>query len=278
MKMKHWIAVILILLSTTFSIAQKKEKIKGSKTVTTKVKEISNFNNLEVSDNIEVFLEKGEFSVLKIEADDNLQDQIAVTTVGSTLQLQTIKNITRFTKLIVRITYNSEINSITAKNDAIINAIQEIHSDKLSIQSLDESKLYLNIVSNNFDLQTAQKSTVELNLKGENTKIVMSDNSELKALIKSTGLAFDMYQKTKAKIEGNSDSATIRLDNDSKLTAEKLQVKNINLMVEQGSDCSLNAEKEIVISASGKSQIQLYGSPKIELNRFDDEAKLLKKK
>ena len=278
MKMKQSIVLILILLSTTFSIAQKKEKIKGSKTVTTKVKEISNFSALEVSDNIEVFLEKGEFSVLKIETDDNLQDQIAFTTVGSTLQLQTIKNITRFTKLIVRITYSNEINSITTKDDATVNAIQEIHSDNLSIKSFDNSKLFLNIVSNNFDLQTAQKSTIELNLKGENTKIVMSDNSGLKALIKGNGLALDMYQKSKAKIEGNSDSGTIRLDNDSKLTAEKLQIKNINLLVEQGADCSLNAEKEIVISASGKSQIQLYGTPKIDLRRFDDEAKLLKKK
>ncbi|MDG2433709.1 DUF2807 domain-containing protein [Flavobacterium sp.] len=276
--MKHSIAVILILLSTTFSIAQKKEKIKGSKTVTTKVKEISNFTNLEVSDNIEVFLEKGEFSVLKIEADDNLQDQIAVTTVGSTLQLQTVKNITRFTKLIVRITYTNEINSITVKNDAIVNAIQEIHSDNLSIKSFDDSKLFLNIVSNNFNLETAQKSTIELNLKGENAKIVMSDNSELKALIKGTDFACDMYQKSKAKIEGNSDTGTIRIDNDSKLTAEKLQIKSINLVAEQGSEGSINAEKEIVISASERAEIQLYGSPKITLKRFDDEAKLLKKK
>ena len=40
MKMKHSIAVILILLATSFAVAQKKEKIKGSKIVTTIVKEI----------------------------------------------------------------------------------------------------------------------------------------------------------------------------------------------------------------------------------------------
>ena len=276
--MKQSIALLLILLCTTFAVAQKKEKIKGSKVVTNKVKEISDFNTLEVSDNIEVIFEKGEIPVVKIETDDNLQDQIAVTSVGSTLKLHTLKEITRFTKLIVRITYTSEINSITTKDDAIVNAIQEIHSDNLSIKSFDSSKLFLNIVSKNFNLQTAQKSTIELNLKGENAKIVMSDNSELKALIKGTDFACDMYQKAKAKIEGNADSGAIRLDNNAILTAAKLQIKSITLVAEQGSEGSVNAEKEIVISASEKSEIQLYGSPKITLQRFDDEAKLLKKK
>ena len=276
--MKQSIALLLILLCTTFAVAQKKEKIKGSKVVTNKVKEISDFNTLEVSDNIEVIFEKGEIPVVKIETDDNLQDQIAVTSVGSTLKLHTLKEITRFTKLIVRITYTNEINSITTKDDAIVNAIQEIHSDNLSIKSFDSSKLFLNIVSKNFNLQTAQKSTIELNLKGENAKIVMSDNSELKALIKGTDFACDMYQKAKAKIEGNADSGAIRLDNNAILTAAKLQIKSITLVAEQGSEGSVNAEKEIVISASEKSEIQLYGSPKITLQRFDDEAKLLKKK
>jgi hypothetical protein len=276
--MKQSIALILILVSTTFAVAQKKEKIKGSKVVTNEVKEISNFSNLEVSDNIEVFLEKGETSSLKIEADDNLQDVIAATTIGTVLQLRTTKTVTRFKKLIVRITYADPIKSITTNNDAIVNAIQEIHSDSLTIKSFDDSKLFLNIVANNFTLQTDKKSSIELNLKGEIAKIVMSENSQLKSLVKVTDFTCDMYQKSAAKIEGNADIGMIRLDNDSKLIAEKLQIKSITMIAEQAAEGIVNAEKDIVISASEKSEIQLYGSPKIELKRFDDEAKLLKKK
>jgi hypothetical protein len=93
-----------------------------------------------------------------------------------------------------------------------------------------------------------------------------------------TDFTCDMYQKSTAKIEGNADTGTIRLDNDSKLTAEKLQIKSLTTIAEQSAKGSINAEKEIVISASEKSEIELYGSPKITLQRFDDEAKLLKKK
>jgi hypothetical protein len=276
--MKQLIALLLVLVCTQFAAAQKKEKIKGSKIVTNKVKEISNFNTLEVNDNIEVFLEKGEFSVVKIEADDNLQDVIAIKNIGNVLQLQTTKTVTRFKKLIVRITYANQIKSITTKNDAIVNAIQEIHSDTLTIKSFDDSKLFLNVVASNFTLQSDQKSSIELNLKGETAKIVMSENSQLKSLVKVTDFSCDLYQKSTAKIEGNADTATIRLDNDSKLTAEKLQIKSLTTIAEQSAKGSVNAEKDIIISVSEKSEIELYGSPKIELKRFDDEAKLLKKK
>jgi hypothetical protein len=186
--MKQSIAIILILLSTTFVVAQKKEKIKGSKVVTTKLRDISNFNNLEVSGNIEVFFEKGETSNLKIEADDNLHAFIEVTSFDNTLQLRTTKQITRFSKLVVRITYANDIKSIITKDDAIVNAIQEITSDDIVIKSLDNSKLFMNVNARNFVLQADNKSNIELNLKGETAKIIMSENARMKALVNVTDL------------------------------------------------------------------------------------------
>ncbi|MFB0911103.1 MAG: DUF2807 domain-containing protein, partial [Flavobacterium sp.] len=59
-KIKKYTVIILIALSSTLAFAQKKEKIKGSKTVTTELRETGNFEVLEVEDNLEVYLEKGQ--------------------------------------------------------------------------------------------------------------------------------------------------------------------------------------------------------------------------
>ena len=48
--------LLVALLVTSLSISQKKEKIKGSKIVTVAVKELNNFENIEVGDNFEVLL------------------------------------------------------------------------------------------------------------------------------------------------------------------------------------------------------------------------------
>jgi len=275
--MKKNTVLILLLLVSSFALAQKSEKIKGSKTVTIEQKEIGNFNALEVSDNIEVYLDRGEKCELKIEADDNLHSIINIDLTANTLRINTSKTATNHKKLIVRVTYTKELKMITAKNEAIINAIQEIQLDNITFKTYDNSKLNLNVNSKNFILQSDNNSKTELNLKSENATIELSKNSNLKALVSAVELKCDLYQKSKATIEGDVTNANIRLDNNALFTANNLVIKNAELLAENYSNCSINVNTNISIDASGNSDIKLYGDQKIEMKRLADNATLSKK-
>ena len=275
--MKKCTALLLVLLVSTLALAQKNEKIKGSKTVTIEQKEIGDFNALEVSDNIEVYLDRGEKCELKIEADDNLHDIITLDLSSKTLRINTSKTATNYKKLIVRVTYTKELKSITAKNDAVIYAIQEIQLDDIAFESYDNSVLNLNVNSGNFSLKASDKSKTELNLKSEKAAIELSKNASLKALISALELKCDLYQKSKAVLEGDVANANIRLDNNASFTANNLVLTNAELLAESYSNCSLNVNANISIDASGHSEIQLYGDQKIEIKRLADNAVLSKK-
>ena len=93
--MKKFI-LLAFIISSAISFAQSKEKIKGTKTVTIAPREVKNFENLEVEDNIEIFLVKGETNALEIEADENLHEVIASDLNGGTLRLTTTKNVTSY--------------------------------------------------------------------------------------------------------------------------------------------------------------------------------------
>ena len=54
--MKKHITIFLLILSTTVMLAQKKEKIKGSKKVTTEKREIVPFTTLEIEDKLNELL------------------------------------------------------------------------------------------------------------------------------------------------------------------------------------------------------------------------------
>ncbi len=196
---------------------------------------------------------------------------------GNTLRINTLKEATSYKKLIVRITYTNDLKRITSKNEAIINGIEEIKLDDISLKSFDTSKLNMNVDSKNFVLEADDKSKIELNLKSENTTFSLSKNSTLKALITSTNLKCDLYQKTKAILEGEVPNAVIRLDNNSEFTGNKLLIKNAELIAEGYSKCSINVNTNITIDASGNSEIKIYGTPKIDLKRFADSATLIKK-
>ncbi len=277
MTMKKHTAILLLLLSTTLLFAQKKEKIKGSKTVTVEQRKVGDFESLTVEDNLEVYLERGERTELKIEADENLHDIISLDLSDNLLRIYTTKQATNYKKLIVRVTYTNDLNMVTSKNETTVNAIQEILVNDLTFKAHDASKLFLNVNAKNFVLQSDDKSKTELNLKSENTTIELSKNASLKALVTTTDLKVDMYQKSDATIEGDAANAIIRLDNNSSLTGNKLTIKNVDVTTESYSNCSVNAVTTVIIDAANKSEIQLVGAPKIEIRKFADEAKLIKK-
>jgi len=275
-KMKKYSVLILLLFVTTL-LAQKKEKIKGSKIVTIEQKEIGDFETIEISDNLEVYLDRGEKCELKIEADDNLHDVIKIDLTAKTLRINASKTATNYKKLIVRITYTKELKRIISKDEAIINAIQEIQLNDISIQSFDNSKLFLNVNTKNFDLQSDHNSKVELNLKSEKATIELSKNTTLKALINTTDLKCDMYQKAIANLEGDVTNANIRLDNNAKFSGSNLVIMNAQLVAESYSNCSVNVNTAIIVDAAENAEIELYGDQKIEMKRFADNAVLSKK-
>lgn len=275
--MKKNTALLLLLLVTTLTFAQRREKIKGSKIVTTSIKEVGEFDGIEADDNLEVYLEKGEKNEIKIEADDNLHDIIGMDLRDKVLRLYTSKESTIFKKLTVHVTYTSSFKTVIAKNDAIVYAIQELQLENITFNSFDYSKLFLNVNSKKFSLYADDKSRTELNLKSQDATLQLSKNSSIKTLVSAIKFKCDLYQKAVATIEGIAEKATIRLDNNTVFTGTKFTLKDANLTTEGSAVASVLSETTISIAAGDKSEISLLGNPKIELTRFSEEAKLIKK-
>lgn len=277
MKPRLFTSLIMLLLSTTFVFSQKAGKIKGSKVVTSLIQQVKPFTMIEVEDNIEIYLEKGEKSEIKIEADDNLHEVISLKVENNILLISTSKEVQGFKKLSVKVTYTKDLNLITTKDESVVNAIQEITLDTITFKSLDKSKLFLNVNAANFNLLADDKSKIELNLKSETAFVELSKNSSLKALINSVELKCDLYQKAIAVIEGDSESTIARIDNSAELKARNFNSKTTDLTIEGKANCDILVENNCTLNASDNAEINLYGNPKIEIGRFSGEAKLLKK-
>lgn len=267
----------IALLFTLYGTAQKKETLKGSKIVTIEQKAVEAFTALEVHDDLEISLVKGDKNGVEIEADDNLHEALGITYNGTTVILSMSKNISGFKKFSVRVTYTDAFRSVMAKDKSVINALEEIKLDDIRFNSFDNAKLNLNLAPKSFSIAADDRSQVQLNAKSESGSLVVSKNATVKALIAATQLKCDLYQKAEADIEGDVIDMTLRLDNNAGFVGKKLTAKNINLVAEGYVSCDIWADTMIAIEASGDSEIRLYGDPKIDLKKFSDSAKLLKK-
>ncbi|MGL2967033.1 GIN domain-containing protein [Flavobacterium sp. XGLA_31] len=272
------IILVSFLCIAAASFAQKKEKVKGSKIVKLEQKQIDSFESLEVEDNLEVFLVKGNECALEIEADDNLIEFVDYKLAGNNLRISTSKDLTSYKKLSVRVTYTDKFNMVIAKDETNVTALSDVTLDDITFKSFDYAKLFLNAKTKNFTLMANDKSKVELNLKSQKTAIDISKSAYVKALISSGEMKFDMYQKSSAEIEGDIIDLKLRLDNNTDFTGKKLTAKNATLETAGYSKSSINISNIATIDASGNCEVEIYGEPvKYEVKRFADNAQLQKK-
>jgi len=275
--MKKLALLFTVVLLTSISYGQKREKVKGSKIVTIEKKEIGNFENLEIEDNLEILLIKSDKCSLEIEADDNLHSEININTNGSTLRLTTLKDVGGFKKFLVKVFYNNDFKLLLAKHESIITATSDVELDNFTIKSFDYSKIFMNGKIKTFTIMQNDKSKSELNLKAEMVTIELSKNAQLKALIASNQLKADLYQKSSAVVEGDVIDLKLRLDNSSEFTGMNLISKSAELIAEANTTTKINVVTNATIEASGKSEIQFYGDAKIELKKFTENTVIMKK-
>lgn len=275
--MKKTTFLLAILLSSSVAFSQLKEKLKGSKIVTIEQKKTESFDAIEILDDLEIILIKGDKNGVEIEADDNLHEALGIQMNGNTLVLSKAKDISGFKKFSIRVIYTESFKSVVVKDKAKITALEEIKLNEINFKSLNNSKLYLNLSVKSFSISADDKSHIEMNAKAESGNIILSKNSDMKALISSSDLKCDLYQKAIAEIEGDVINMKLRLDNNSKFNGKKLNNKNAILNAEAYTNCNILAESTIGIEASGSTEIELYGNPKVDLKRFSDNAIIYKK-
>jgi hypothetical protein len=275
--MRKIIVLGLLFLSLT-SFGQKKERVKGSKIVKLEQKQVDSFESLEVEDNLEVFLVQGKECALEIEADDNLIEFVEYKLAGNNLRISTSKDLSSYKKLSVRVTYTDSFKMVIAKDETNVTALSDVTLNDITFKSYDYAKLFLNAKTKSFTLMANDKSKIELNLKSDKTAIDISKSAYVKALISTTDMKFDMYQKSSADVEGEVTDVKVRLDNNTDFNGKKLIAKNATIETTSYAKSSLAITNIATIDATGNSETDIYGQPiKYDLKRFADSAELNKK-
>ncbi len=275
--MKKITILFALILFTSISFSQKKEKIKGSKKVTLETKVVGDFEVLEVTDNLEITIVKGDKCSIEIEADDNIHEALGITLNGTNLSLNMAKNIGSYKKFQVRINYTTALKTVISRLESSITALATIELDDITFKAFDYSKLILNAKTKNFSLIANDKTRTELSLKSENSIIELSKGSSAKLLLSTGTLKLDLYQNSIAEIEGDAADMKLRMSNDSDFKGKKLAIKRLELITEDNSNAIINVNETVSIEAIGSSDIELYGTQKIDMKKFDGESKLIKK-
>ncbi|MFQ3239038.1 MAG: hypothetical protein ACI9NI_001333 [Olleya marilimosa] len=274
--MSKQLLTILLLLATTFTFAQKKEKVKGSRVLTKVSTPVNAFQRLVLTEDFEVNLVQADSTRIEITTDENLHNYIKIISQDNTLSLKTTARLQE-KKLEITIFYNSLLNTIELKEDAEISSKSSLKFDDLTLTTSSSTEAYLTIDSNLFKLINNGKAKAELNITAKAATLELNGSSKVEALINASKIVVDMLESADAKIEGDTANLILNADNSTDFNGQNLTSKNATVTTENRAEAYVEVNDELVINASGSSIIEIFGSSKITIESFEDNA-ILKKK
>ncbi|WP_418603049.1 GIN domain-containing protein [Hwangdonia sp.] len=272
----------LLSLLFTFSIcfatqAQNTEKVKGNRNVTVLRTPINSFHSIIVDEDFEIEIIFNKEPSVLVETDENLHEFITFNVRDSVLTFNKTKRITSKKRLNIKVNYDGALRHIETRENGEILSLATMDLNNASLKTIGSSKAGLTIQSNNFNMESLDKSKVKLNLTADSTQIVLNGYSKLEALIQSPVLKADLYQRTNATIEGDCDNLLLRTDNNSQFNGKNFTVTNCSLSSETSSDVTLEVTDNISVSLSGSSALYLYNNPKIIIEKFANTSKIQKR-
>lgn len=274
---KYALASLLVLMSYASAQGQNLEKIKGNRTVSTVQTDISSFHTISIDEDFNIDLIFNITPFVEIETDENLHEIIEFLVKDSILNFNKLKKITSKKRLKIKIGYDKALQHIKIKDKAEIVGLIPLTFSNASLETSGSSKTSLTIKTGNFKFKSEDRAKVKLNITADTCVINMRGTGKLEALLNTSQLDAFINERADAIIEGNCNTSTIELDNNTTFNGKNFTLNTCNINSNLSSTAYLEVTENITINASGNSAIYLYLNPKIIISSMLDTAKLQKK-
>ena len=188
------------------------------------------FNTIEVSRGLDVYITQSDSESLKVQADENLHDIIKTIVENNTLKIYANENISYAASKKVFVSFNS-ISKLSASSG----------SDMFSTNT---------ITVNDLELSTESGSDMTLDINVQSLRCDSSSGSDL-------------------KLTGKTESFYANASSGSDIKAGDLVSTIAEAKASSGSDITLNTTKELTANASSGGDIKYYGNPE-KVNKSDN--------
>ncbi len=275
--MRKVLSLIVFLGLTTACMAQRPEKIKGDKDVISVTNSIDEeFHVLEVNNNLKVTVAQSNRNSYVLTTDKNLAKVVNFDVQNGVLKIHTTAKITGSKKLEVFLSVK-EISELILNDDAEVESQGELSSEMFSLLGKESSKFDLDLKTENTSIILSKNSGGKLNLKSKEVTVNLGDRTDLKGKINADNLSVQLSKSAQMDMDGKVNTAMFNINGTADLKTKKMKTTNATLNASNNTDIYMHVTKDLVIDAKGKSKVFVYGNPKIEVKGLTDKSSIIKK-
>jgi hypothetical protein len=224
MKQKLPISALIVTILFAFSSCVfMGPSIKGNGNVVEQTRKTGNFDKIDVSRGMNVYITQGETRKIVVKADENLLEAIETKIEGDVLVIRATQNIRNATSKKVFITV-PDLEEIEASSGSNV---------------FSETKL----VFRDLKVSTSSGSNVTLEINSEKTEFSSSSGSNI-------------------KLQGITNSFKAKASSGANIKAEELTSENCEVKASSGSNIWITVKSDFSGDVSSGANIFVYGNPK----------------
>lgn len=213
----------LLMLSCNFSM-NLTEVIDGNRNVVNADRNISSdFDEIKVSQGLDLYITQSNDISVSIEADENLHELILTEVENNVLKIYTTENIRRASSKKIMLTI-TDISAIKATSGSDVYSTNTIKVDDL-------------------ELNTTSGADMKIDVKTQNLNCHSTSGSDI-------------------KITGATDVLVASATSGSNIDARNLSAEKSDVKATSGADISVNTSKELTARATSGGNVRYSGNPK----------------
>jgi len=270
------IAILFLLIIMPINISAQ-DKLKGNKIVVTEDRNISDFNRIEINDNIDVIIKHSSDNSVSVETDENLQFAVFTEVKGEVLTIKLSKKIIKKKVLKVYISIDDFIDEINTYDRAEIRSDGTLKFDQIIINAEGDSRINMDINCARFSLKNNESANVNLTVNTDKATINSNKTGKAKINIEAENIDILCQGNSTTELVGNSVDLVVNAENKSNLKASMLECDDVTVNASDASDIHINANKSIILSLINSAEVYIYNDPEITIEKFTDKAILRKK-
>ncbi|MDN3672125.1 head GIN domain-containing protein [Flavobacterium branchiarum] len=179
---KFIVVAITALLFASCNFSNSLKSIEGSGNVSTEKRNIEGtFENVSVSNAIDLVIEQSDKTEVTVEADDNLINKITTKIEGNTLVIKCSYNSFRNIKSKKVIVKMPVINNIKASSASTVKSINILRGEDISLDASSAAEINVNVESDAVTCETSSASNIAIEGKALTLNVSASSGSDIDA-------------------------------------------------------------------------------------------------
>ena len=262
-------ALVMAGCSVEIDSVTRSETIDGSGDVTTETIDASAVSGIRICCDlvVEIEFEEGSDELIELTIDDNLHDELSMTTDGETLEIEPRRNnvnVRPTSPMVLRIS-GHEINGLTADSSSrVFGTFPDV--DVFAVAASSDAVVEANVDADELMIKADSSSSVSGNFGSpQQLTVNASTDAQVKIIAQAVETVIGADTSASVSLSGRATSAMVSASTDAVVDLRSATVDSAEVHGDTSADIKLETSGPVSGRMSTDAKLQIWGDPDLDV-------------